>query len=104
MFGGEDFEKELDRGTGRTGGDWRCRGRFSSLEAIKPVGRKTSRRKAVAYWGGQCPPHHRFSDSESVGRLGEGRVNLWVRTAESLWCGNKFAWVRLWVVARTGGV
>ena len=36
--------------------------------------------------------------------MGEGRVNLWVRAAESLWCGNKFAWVRLWVVARTGGV
>lgn len=57
-----------------------------------------------AYRGGQCPPHQRFSDSEGVGRLGEGRVNLWVRAAESLWCGNKFAWVRLWVVARTGGV
>ena len=47
MFGGENFEKEVDRGTGRSGGDWRCRGRFPSLEAIKPVGRKTSRRKAV---------------------------------------------------------
>jgi len=37
-FGGEGFEKEVDCGTGRSGGDWRCRGRFSSLEAIKPVG------------------------------------------------------------------
>lgn len=62
MFGGENFEKEVDRGTDRTGGDWRCRGRFPSSEAIKPVGRKTSRRKERCYGtvpihsGGQCPP------------------------------------------------
>ena len=39
-----------------------------------------------------------------MGRLDAGGVNLWVRTAESPWCCSKFAWVRLWVVARTGGV
>jgi len=62
MFGGEGFEKEVDCGTGCSGGDWRCRSRFPSLEAIKPVGRKTSRRKerccgTVPIHGvGQCPP------------------------------------------------
>ncbi|MEI3092840.1 MAG: hypothetical protein V8T48_02695 [Oscillospiraceae bacterium] len=53
MFGGEDFEKEVDRGTGRSGGDWHCRGRFPSLEAIKPVtmpdGGSTARWKFEVY-------------------------------------------------------
>jgi hypothetical protein len=38
MFGGENFEEEVDRGTGRSGGDWHRGGRFPSLEEIKPVG------------------------------------------------------------------
>ena len=47
MFGGENFEEEVDRGTGRSGGDWHRGGRFPSLEEIKPVGRKTSGIKGV---------------------------------------------------------
>ena len=62
MFGGENFEEEVDRGTGRSGGDWHRGGRFPSLEAIKPVGRKTSGRKerccgtVPVHSVGQCPP------------------------------------------------
>ena len=61
-------------------------------------------RPTASLQGRAMPAPQQVLDSESVGRLRAGGVNLWVRTVEDPWCCNEFAWVRLWAAPKTGGV